>query len=161
VLAQLQESQFQRRNGGALYLRPYKLAHIFHCANIALIFDASVTPDIGWDAYADAYNLDSCSDGLGYVSQTCMTDQYSVYPKNNAGQPINLIPLRPSSIGSGLGTVADVNTDTTNNSGNIRFRHSGDTQANVLMADGHVQIFYYNKTTHSTDLLRGNINVNP
>jgi len=57
--------------------------------------------------------------------------------------------------------IADMNTDGDNNKGNIRFRHSGDTQANCLMLDGHAEAFKYSKQTHTTDMTKKNIYVNP
>ena len=58
-------------------------------------------------------------------------------------------------------TDSDINSGYTTNSGNVRFRHMGNTQLNALMVDGHVQVFNYNSRTKATDLLRGNININP
>lgn len=147
------------KNKVTLFMRPYKLARISLAANIAVIFDASLSTQTGvWNASADAYNLDNNGKGFGYYTQTYMTNLYGL-PSNanpawNQGQSINLVPLPP-------GTAADINLDDINNWGNIRFRHNGNTQANALMLDGHVQAFTYNKTTQTTDLLRGNINVNP
>jgi prepilin-type processing-associated H-X9-DG protein/prepilin-type N-terminal cleavage/methylation domain-containing protein len=138
----------------AVFLRPYKLAHVNHSANIGVIFDASLRPQSGWNASADADGLD---DG-GLYTQTYMTDAYSLSGvTTNAGQPINLL----SGNQQVTPTTADINQDDQANWANVRFRHSGNTQANVLMLDGHVQTFTYNKVTQSTDLLRGNINVNP
>jgi prepilin-type processing-associated H-X9-DG protein/prepilin-type N-terminal cleavage/methylation domain-containing protein len=148
------ETSNPRYGPSPIYLRPYKLAHVNHSANIAVIFDSSLRPQSGWNASADADGLD---DG-GLYTQTYMSDAYSVSGvTTNAGQPINLLSGNQTVVP----TTADINQDDLANWANIRFRHSGNTQANVLMLDGHVQTFTYNKTTQSTDLLRGNINVNP
>jgi prepilin-type processing-associated H-X9-DG protein len=43
---------------------------------------------------------------------------------------------------------------------NVRFRHMGNTVANALMIDGHVESFSLNPTTYVTSLLDKNIFVN-
>jgi prepilin-type N-terminal cleavage/methylation domain-containing protein len=90
-------------------------------------------------------------------------------PGINAGQPIDLAPDDTPGQWTGF-----INTDTwqysctgvptsapINGSGNIRFRHMGNTQCNALCVDGHVDVFNYNPRTQTTDLTRGRINVNP
>jgi len=132
-----------------VYNYPYKIARIKRAPEIALVFDGSVIPAQHWVSSADAFALDQD----GYQTKTFLTDNYPWYPTANAGQPVSMMPW--------VGTnPVDINTDDTNNSGNIRFRHINNTQANVLMVDGHVQSFHYNSLTKSVDLLRGNINVN-
>ncbi|MGA2440969.1 MAG: DUF1559 domain-containing protein [Tepidisphaeraceae bacterium] len=166
---------------------PYKLAHIKRNSEIGMVFDASLindltppgdgTPATGWNVVNTipvGFRLDA-----GGIAQyhsnatTYMTDQYGG-PWNpggalNSGQSINpaSAPYAP------YNNPENVNTDTGYNSGlpnvsasgggsgNIRFRHIGNTQGPVLMVDGHVQVFNYNSKTQQTDLLRGNIDVNP
>ena len=135
------------------YLRPYKLAHIQRIPEMAFIFDASLANSVGsWNAHVTANGLDN--GGLG--RRTYMTDNYSLSPNVNGGTPVDVT--------SGGGTKAwgpaYYNTDSEQNLANIRFRHGSDKKANVLMGDGHVQIFSYNPSNHSTDLLLKNINVN-
>jgi prepilin-type processing-associated H-X9-DG protein/prepilin-type N-terminal cleavage/methylation domain-containing protein len=146
------------------FLIPYKLAHIKRSAEIALIFDGAVQSNNGyWDASADAYALDNAN----VYAHTYMTDQYNlpsnVTPANppveNQGLPINL-SCSTTNGNSGFATQY-YNSDTTQNVGNIRFRHGGNNQANVLMVDGHVQTFSYNAVHQTTDMLESNINVNP
>jgi prepilin-type processing-associated H-X9-DG protein len=72
----------------------------------------------------------------------------------NAGQPVDLTPY-------GATGAQYTNTDGDNNKANFRFRHTGDTQCNALMLDGHVQTFTYSKSSKTSDLLRKNINVTP
>ena len=136
------------------WLRPYKLARIRRTTEIALVFDASLANSVGsWNAHVVANGLDN----NGINSKTFMTDNYSLAPTVNAGTPIDLK--------SGGGTQAWAplyyNTDSEANLANIRFRHSSNKKASVLMADGHVQLFTYNSSTHQSDMLEGNLNVNP
>jgi prepilin-type N-terminal cleavage/methylation domain-containing protein/prepilin-type processing-associated H-X9-DG protein len=118
----------------------------------------------------------------GAIATTHLTDQYS-YSGNtgtvvvgpygattnsgglNPGQPVN---LAAGSSGPYLTHPPNLdvqynggNTGPPYGSGNIRFRHLGNTQGPVLMVDGHVQVFNYNPRTWMTDMLRSNINVNP
>jgi prepilin-type processing-associated H-X9-DG protein/prepilin-type N-terminal cleavage/methylation domain-containing protein len=146
------------------YLIPYKVARIKRSTEIALIFDGAVQSNNGyWDASADAYALDNAN----VYAHTYMTDQYNLPsnvtpvfpPTENQGLPISL-SCSTTNGNSGFANQY-YNSDTTQNVGNIRFRHGGSTQANVLMVDGHVQTFSYNSVTHSTDMLESNINVNP
>jgi prepilin-type processing-associated H-X9-DG protein len=70
----------------------------------------------------------------------------------------------PISMHSGVGAWTepnDLNKDTNNNEGNVRFRHKGDTETNCLMLDGHVQSFALNKSTKRPDLLQKNVCINP
>ncbi|HEX4055798.1 MAG TPA: type II secretion system protein [Tepidisphaeraceae bacterium] len=146
---------------GGYLLKPYKLAHIMRPTEIAMIFDSSVYSDGGvWTTSADADGLDN---GNLYGTQgTCLTDQYQQTGLNtaniNSGQSISMIS------GNGINPTGNpiyFNTDTENNWATIRFRHNRNTQANALMADGHVETYTYNPKTQSTDMLRKNIDVNP
>jgi prepilin-type N-terminal cleavage/methylation domain-containing protein/prepilin-type processing-associated H-X9-DG protein len=150
-----------------IFCIPYKLAHIKRSTDIAIIFDASVWNQGGsqngvWTTSGDADGLD---DGSLYDTQnpaTYLTDQYNLpqdTPQKNSNMPISLI----SGNGNNGATPPNpyFNTDTQQNLGTIRFRHSGNTQANALMADGHVQVFNYDPHKQTTDMLEGNVNVNP
>jgi prepilin-type N-terminal cleavage/methylation domain-containing protein/prepilin-type processing-associated H-X9-DG protein len=140
---------------GVRRLQSYKQAKIKRSAEIAVIFDASIGnfsgPANQWVAFACAFQLDK---GGVYI-RPWLTEAYHLAPTQpfHGGQPIN---LKPSSLDDNF-----TNTDGQNNQGNVRFRHTSDTQANALMLDGHVQTFNYNKKTRSTDLLRMNVHVNP
>ena len=161
---------------------PYKLGHIQRNAEIGMVFDAALFNDTiggsGWNVpngIPVGFRLDAgvISPNSGQPT-TYMTDQYN-YSGNtggalNAGQSIDLsqAPWVPYSSYQNLdnGWVAGNPYDegpqpATGGTGNIRFRHIGNTQCPVLMADGHVQVFTYNAKTQQTDLLRRNINVNP
>lgn len=108
----------------------------------------------------------------GKEATTYMTDNYGLASNNSTGggpltptTPINMVPCGNGGAPGPILTAADMsecNQDTasTDNWGNIRFRHMQNTAANALMLDGHVQTFHYNVATQSTDLLELNINVN-
>jgi prepilin-type processing-associated H-X9-DG protein/prepilin-type N-terminal cleavage/methylation domain-containing protein len=159
-LAELQEP-VSRHGQFTICLKSYKLAHIKRPTEIALIFDASVKSNGNvWTTSADADGLDN---GNLYGAQaTSMTDNYQQANGYNTGninsaQPISMIS------GNGNNQTGDpkyFNTDADQNWATIRFRHNGNTQANCLMADGHVEVFTYNPRTQTTDFLRKNIDVN-
>jgi prepilin-type processing-associated H-X9-DG protein/prepilin-type N-terminal cleavage/methylation domain-containing protein len=162
--AQTQQPGFPRFSGPAPYLRPYKLARVQHSANIAVIFDASLDTETGvWNASSIGFALNQ-NEILAALSPgtankyTDLTTAYSLCSSNpngpNPGTPLNMVSLKDT-------TASYINTDTVDNWGQIRFRHNGNTQANALMLDGHVQTFTYKPSTKTTDLLMGNIDVNP
>jgi len=141
-------------------LRGYKLAKIKRAPEMAVIFDATVNNPSGagqWIAFAEAYALNSSKPNIGTDSKPYLTDDYSLAPTQDASQPIGLDARSSAGV---WGTPDKINTDGDLNTGNIRFRHSKDTQTNALMLDGHVQSFSYNKNTKTTDMLRKNIYVN-
>jgi prepilin-type processing-associated H-X9-DG protein len=141
-----------------ILMKPYKLAHIPHSADIVMVFDASVGFKGANNDAAGAWNASVVADGLdnkGYQTKTYFAQYYR--SPMSAGTPINV----QSGGGTAAWTSTSWNTDSNPNVGNIRFRHAGNKQANVLMGDGHVQAFNYKPTlpTPTTDLLEGNLNV--
>jgi prepilin-type N-terminal cleavage/methylation domain-containing protein/prepilin-type processing-associated H-X9-DG protein len=111
----------------------------------------------------DQYTTASFGPWTGPGSQGSYAGNTS--PGIDGGQPIDLIPAAAT-----YTPVSLINTDTKeyaldlsggDGGGNIRFRHNGNTQANCLCVDGHVDVYNYNARTHSTDLTRNHINVNP
>jgi prepilin-type processing-associated H-X9-DG protein len=136
-------------------LKPYKLAKIKQSADVVGIFDGTVN-NTDYGAWAVGFALDTVAGSPGKDRKPYLTTNYALDPAINAGQPVSLLTA------PGLGgTAVDINTDSTKNPGNIRFRHNGNKVANGLMMDGHVQSFNYNKSTQTSDLLRKNIYVNP
>lgn len=135
-------------------LKTYKIARIKRGSELAVIFDASVSNTVSapgqWIAFACAFFLDN--DRVN-TRRPFLTDQYQLNPAIMPSQPVDMMPQSQQ--------VADTNTDGDKNKGNIRFRHSGDTQANALMLDGHVEAFKYDKIKRTTDMLKKNIYVNP
>jgi prepilin-type processing-associated H-X9-DG protein/prepilin-type N-terminal cleavage/methylation domain-containing protein len=134
-------------------LKSYRLARIKRTAEMAAIFDATVSDPSGvgqWIAFADAFALDN---SRVTSRKPYLTDLYELDPTLNGSQPVD---MTPSSLNKQY-----TNMDGANNQGNIRFRHANNTQANALMLDGHVQSFNYTKSSQTTDLLRKNVFVNP
>lgn len=135
--------------GKRMGLKPYRIAKIKRSAEVGAIFDGPVN-NTNYGAWSVAFGLEAAS-----IQGTppFLTD---VYPSTMTGNdPVNLKPsIAPF-------TDADWNSDSQKNPGNIRFRHNGNTQANVLMMDGHVQVFNYNKHKKTSDLLKKNIHVQP
>jgi prepilin-type N-terminal cleavage/methylation domain-containing protein/prepilin-type processing-associated H-X9-DG protein len=135
-------------------LTPYRLARVKRSSEIALIFDAPLIFDgdlwrVQWDTpvanHMDRGRL------WGWTSpHTNMTDEY-------VGAGASLDPN--SSIDVTPWGGGEANIDSPQNTQTVRFRHSRDTVANVLMVDGHVERFKYTNPT-TTTLLRKNINVN-
>jgi prepilin-type processing-associated H-X9-DG protein len=161
------------------YVPPYRLTHIAHSADIAMIFESSIYPingplnqnpnlGGGYTVY-DFVPVEAEADSYGIDYGTAMTDNYtygSTYGANNikvtvnGNDPINM---------DAQGGAAYVNTDTQGNQQNIRFAHMSNTKTNALMCDGHVQTFTFNPAnivptaanpaTNCTDFLKKNIYV--
>lgn len=140
---------------GSALLRPYKATRIKRGTEIAVIFEGTTEPtgqSAGWLAHATVDGLDNRREGR----RPFLTDDYSRDTSLNPNQPIDMRP------GVGGWTEAnDLNKDSKNNAGNVRFRHKGDTQTNCLMLDGHVESFELNKRTKVPNLLRKHIFVPP
>ena len=134
--------------------KPYKLSRIKRSAEIAAIFEGT-TELSGQQA---GYLAHSTCDGIDrrrIDRKPYLTDNYSLDTTLDGNQPIDM----NSGVG-GWTAANDLNKDTQNNAGNVRFRHRGDTQTNALMLDGHVEAFMLSKTTRQPNLLRKNIYVN-
>jgi type II secretory pathway pseudopilin PulG len=138
----------------------YLASAIKRSSEIAIVFDTSIYIDNNaWTAPADAFALDHGRIQGWATPTTDLTNAYGKWGNTmSAGDPVDVTPC---SNGGATGTASDWNADTFNNWGNIRFRHMNNTSANALMLDYHVQTFHYNKLSHTTDLLRSNINVDP
>jgi prepilin-type processing-associated H-X9-DG protein len=134
----------------------YRLARIKRGAEMIAIFDATINNPSGGNgqyvAFADAFALNK----KGVTSTPYLTDQYPA--GKTPATPLDLTPFSTSGISTPVANY--INTDSDKNLGNIRFRHNGNTQANCLMLDGHVQAFNYNKSTQTTDVVLNNVCVN-
>ncbi|HUB24346.1 MAG TPA: DUF1559 domain-containing protein [Tepidisphaeraceae bacterium] len=172
----------------------YTLGSIKRSSEIILIFDCSLALAAGqWTPngitangagqegeLAVATGLDQGAAGLlGSSWAPFMTDQYEipttlgqVPPPNTPVSPNDPVSMLP--VNSGKNQAYNLaNEDLWLNQMNIRFRHLGNTAANALCVDGHVQTFYFNVNQYDqwaanptgppqgTTLLRRNINVNP
>lgn len=134
-------------------LAVYKIARVKRSAEIAIIFDGSLTPTQNYVSTACARFLDNNA----MAKVPAMVDDYTrITPAGNADTPVNVKP----GLGGGNPPENWFNSDRDENFGNIRFRHTKDTAANCLMVDGHVATFKFNKQTKITDLKRRNIYVN-
>jgi prepilin-type processing-associated H-X9-DG protein len=144
--------------GPTQYLRPYKLSRVKRAAEIALIFEGTVSPTGTGGGYG-AQSTCNVLDRDGLARRPNLTDNYqlSVLPGIGPNDPIFVERLAGA---DGFNEARDLNKDTTPNRGNIRFRHKGDTLTNCLMLDGHVQSFTFNPRNKKTDLLRNNVYVN-
>ena len=135
--------------------RPYKASRIKRAPEIAVIFEGTTDPSgqqAGWLAHATVDGLDNRRLGR----RPFLTDDYARDTTLNPNQPIDMRP------GIGGWTEAnDLNKDTKNNAGNVRFRHKGDSVTNCLMLDGHVESFELNRRTKVPTLLRKNVFVPP
>jgi prepilin-type processing-associated H-X9-DG protein/prepilin-type N-terminal cleavage/methylation domain-containing protein len=155
VMPNLETIDFYRPSPPLRRMTPYRLSRIKRSAEIAIIFEGSTSPDgqqAGWLAHATVNELDRRREGR----KPYLTDDFSLDTTLNPNQPIDM------RTGVGAWTEAnDLNKDTLNNAGQVRFRHKGDTQTNCLMADGHVESFILNKSTKQPNLLRKNIFVSP
>jgi len=146
-------AELGKPTGTKCYLRPYVLSHVQHSADIALIFDASLVSPAGggWSVLSEPVALEVDDGRLNY--DTFLTDQYNLATTSgfNSAESIDLTPTT---------TGGTVNSDSSANPQNIRFRHLGNRSCNVLMADLHVETFTLN-SDGTTNLIRSDINVNP
>jgi prepilin-type N-terminal cleavage/methylation domain-containing protein/prepilin-type processing-associated H-X9-DG protein len=150
------------------YIFPYKLTHVVHSADIAVIFESSLVPVAGGGYAPLDTPVEDELDSYGVTYGTLMTDNYTLGVTNgvnvNGNDPINLHAQGDPATG-----VAYVNTDTQQNQQNVRFVHMNNTKTNALMCDGHVQTFTFNPqmlqpgapnpASNCTDFLKKNIYV--
>jgi prepilin-type processing-associated H-X9-DG protein/prepilin-type N-terminal cleavage/methylation domain-containing protein len=169
--ADLVGQHYENLGSNSLPLTPYRLSDVKHSSDIACIFDASLAQmaDGNWRVGGDPgipWGGAICSGWINYNGNGCLTDDYTLYPPLN-GQPVTqATPVLMNPDFGGSATSSAINTDdgSSANSGaneknpfNIRFRHMGDTVANALMVDGHVEGYTYNPKTKLSTLLMSNI----
>jgi prepilin-type N-terminal cleavage/methylation domain-containing protein len=134
------------------YLNSYPMSRVRRSSEIALVFDASLSPVIGggWSvAYQQPVAMMLDVGRIG--SDTYLTDQYGLSPDGIfAGQAVAMTTA----------SGGPMNMDDPTNPQNIRFRHMNNRICNALMADMHVQSMKWS-ASGATDLQRRNINVNP
>jgi prepilin-type N-terminal cleavage/methylation domain-containing protein/prepilin-type processing-associated H-X9-DG protein len=140
---------------------PYKLPKIKRSAEIALIFDAPLVPDGAgnWKVWADVAVANQIDKQAIFSAKGLSesTPNWGVTIKGD--DSIDMTPIAQG------GVPPAVNADTQGNTQTIRFRHNKDTVANVLMVDGHVEPFMFNKKKPVNDpgvtnFLRKNVYVN-
>jgi prepilin-type N-terminal cleavage/methylation domain-containing protein/prepilin-type processing-associated H-X9-DG protein len=159
----------------AKYLVPYKIAHIQQSSQIAYIFDGTLQLQANgsWRVAGlpvGQFMCDGWCNGSYPIYFGQFLNNYSLYssvPGANGGMPVNMAPLCVPTVPATYtaAQLATMNTDdgsptTQQNGFNIRFRHLGNTVANGLMVDGHVETYTYNAKNGITSLLFQNIMVN-
>ena len=123
---------------------PYKITRVQNTAELALIFDATQTLSTDGGAEQIAKNIDDNRLGNAAATNPGITYLIAGYNDVDLGQSID------------GGTNKD--DPPTANRSNIRWRHSGNTIANILFVDGHAAGRRYN-SQFRTELLRRNVYV--
>jgi prepilin-type N-terminal cleavage/methylation domain-containing protein/prepilin-type processing-associated H-X9-DG protein len=153
------------------YLLPYKVAKIKRSSEIAYIFDATLLelPSGAWRVAGDPVGT-GLSEGNIYWTGNfgALTDNYTAItgPQNSSlPAPSLTTPVNMFSDWDQQNANHAINHDDTNpnsllNPFNVRFRHMGNTMANALLVDGHVESFTFNPKNNTTSLLDKNIFVN-
>lgn len=118
-------------------MQPANLDQLKNTSDIFLVADGTQNPNDGWNTDATLFALNNF--GRARAPYFLFGDSSFDYE-----QPIN---------------VGD-NTDTTNNWGQIRFRHGGDNSGNFLFGDGHAESKGYSGPTEH-DLTAKNVFVEP
>lgn len=140
-------------------VRGYRINRIKRPAEIAGIFDGVVTSANSFMANSTAFALHNKAI-YGPPSGTYLIDDFT----RRQGAPAvtqtldTLVDMTPNV------STSIPNSDSGGNTGNIRFRHVGDTRANALMMDWHVESFTYNKrkpANAATDMKLRNLCVAP
>jgi prepilin-type N-terminal cleavage/methylation domain-containing protein/prepilin-type processing-associated H-X9-DG protein len=147
-------------------LNIYKISEIKRSSEVAYIMDGSLQEltSGSWRVYGIPVGNGLCEGRIYWSSgYGALSDNYpSMSPPQSPSDPVVMI----SNWDQG-NTHNVINTDDAtdplaaiNNQQNIRFRHMGNTVANALMLDGHVESFSFNPKTNVTSLLKKNIYVN-
>jgi prepilin-type N-terminal cleavage/methylation domain-containing protein/prepilin-type processing-associated H-X9-DG protein len=138
---------------GKAFPVPYKMGQIRNTAQVAMVFDCPLVNDgtdlwhPRWDV-AVANHLDH---GAAYSNKLLAGSA-------NGENSIDMTPMN--------GPTSEANGDNDDNTQTIRFRHYRDTTANVVMADGHVETFTYDRhrpanDPHVTNFSRKYVYMNP
>ena len=148
-------------------LTVYKVSEIKRSSEIAYIMDGSLQelPSGAWRVAGIPVGIGLCEGRIGWSANFgALADNYAAMnPGITSATPVNMI----SNWDQGQ-QFNSINVDDTSqaippvllNPFNIRFRHMGNTVANALMIDGHVESFTFNPKTNVTSLLNKNIFVN-
>lgn len=109
---------------------PYKKTQLRKSSQTVILFDGVQIASIGGNASVEAWALD----GLRLFSDHFFRSDYAERKGINLGAPID------------GGTNKDA-ANFSGNAGTIRWRHLGNTSANCLYADGHVEAKRYKSAT--------------
>lgn len=137
---------------GTLGWTPYPVSRIKRSAEIAMVFDGSISPVNGNAQDLNASPIASELDQGRMWWSNFLTDDMTL-DNNSWMQGDNPIDT------SAAGGNQFWNTDSAGNASQIRFRHGKNNQTNVLFVDGHVATFQ-GKDNRNTTLLRRNVQVN-
>jgi prepilin-type N-terminal cleavage/methylation domain-containing protein/prepilin-type processing-associated H-X9-DG protein len=132
-------------------VRAYPMAKVKNSSEIAIVWDCSIRFDTAngvWHPVNDAATSDSVDkigSQFGLRRPPYLYNEWSTAsPQLNPDDSISMIASFAIAA-SASDNFGFTNRDTDRNANNVRFRHINDTMANVLMVDGHVQTFRYNK----------------
>jgi prepilin-type N-terminal cleavage/methylation domain-containing protein/prepilin-type processing-associated H-X9-DG protein len=148
-------------------LQTYKVSEIKRSSEVAYIMDGSLQelPSGSWRVAGIPVGT-GLSEGFIYYTGNfgALTDNYASMSGINP-PPTPATPVIMTSNWDQGNKYNVINHDDTSltaplNPFNIRFRHMGNTAANALMIDGHVESFSFNPKTNLPSLLDKNIFVN-
>jgi prepilin-type processing-associated H-X9-DG protein len=151
---------------GQIY-RCYPIAKVKRSSEIGLAWDCALTLDTTEGVWHPASEW-SISFDIDFKRWWSTPYLYAEYEKSASPiSPDDSIEMtaRQTTNAAASDKNGFTNRDVAANASNIRFRHINDTVANVLMVDGHVQSFHYNKKKAAddknvTDFKRKNLYVN-
>ena len=131
------------------YTKPYRIAKVKRSTEVGLIWDCPIYYDSALAMWHPRYDgaVSQWIDGGGWWRPPYLLDEYSKAPGVDPNASIDMTVLGYNS----TTTKPFTNKDVEVNALNIRFRHTKDTVANVLMVDGSVQSFHYNPRKPSND----------
>jgi len=148
-------------------LQTYKVSEIKRSSEVAYIMDGSLQ-QLSSGAWRVAGNPVGTGLSEGFIYYTsnfgALTDNYAsmtgIMPPPTLATPVIMISNWDQGNKHAAINTDDANPTVAYNPFNIRFRHMGNTVANALMVDGHVESFSFNPKTNVTSLLDKNIFVN-
>ena len=121
-------------------MKPYKLSQIRNSSEIMLIEDGTQIAENGYNASAEGYALD----GYRMYFDTFLLTPFAEDLNVDFNSPVE------------VGDNTDVLTFGDSNAARPRFRHRGNTIANFLFVDGHVEGLKY-RGVNDSQLLRKNV----
>ena len=147
----LRDPAFTALSGASVPRTPYKLSQIRDSAGKIALFDGTQQVDaLTGNAQSDGYNLDF--NRINYDTFLLET------VLDGPGLPAGI--TGDSSIDGGENVDFFVGSTAPRAPGNIRWRHRGNTVANVLYADGHAEAKTY-RSRYDTEITRREVCVAP
>jgi prepilin-type N-terminal cleavage/methylation domain-containing protein/prepilin-type processing-associated H-X9-DG protein len=130
---------------GLANVTPMRVERVKRQSEAAMIFDAPLVQDTAtglWKVKFDVAVAGLLGNGCMYRG-TGMLEDWSA----TSDKPDSSLIMTPNPGGA----TSPSNSDTVGNTQTIRFRHISDTRAAVLMVDGHVEDFQFNKAPADND----------